>query len=171
MTTRKFWPLSNHSGGDGRFPTCGAAQNVLKKFNSADAREILGTRSTKALVVSTSSEGAPSTSTPVTFRARLRRPMSWASSDEVFSPPVSSAADSGVAFSPEAVMGLDTKKGPTRMIDLGAVPKTGTLDKSKDASNPVNSPRRISSNSSGDYSLSKIWDRVREEKLCKKCSR
>ena len=22
--TKKYWPLDNHSGGDGRFPTCGA---------------------------------------------------------------------------------------------------------------------------------------------------
>ena len=167
--TKPFWPLHAHSGGDSRFPTCGARQSVLKRFSKEDASFILS-----------SSGDSNKTSTPVTYRAKLRRPSSWTSSDEVFSSQgtVASAetsskflvqSDSGLGATPTVVVDMGTKAntvGIAQVTDMGSI-------RQEENSVKVGSKADVS----GDYSPSHLWNsddeeaRVRQEQLCTRCSR
>ena len=151
LETRNYWTLSNHSGGDTRFPTCGARHSILKRFSAGDASRIL------------SSTDEEKTSTPVkVYRAKLRRPSTWSSMDDVFSP---KGEDSGYTQSPAAKADTGASRsviGLKQVIDLGAV---GGETK-KEVVPEVE-----------DYPLSHIWDsdqeeaRVKAEAQCSECSR
>ena len=176
FATREYWPLSNHSGGDGRFPTCGAKHSVLKKYSAKDAERILEADGDRNKV---------KTSTPKVFRARLRRPSSWASSDDVFSPPStetsSNLRDSGLSVSPTARADTGIRRnvvGLARVIDLGAIGDNINVGANRvpgaSGDNVNAEANRVPSE---DYAPEDIWDsdaeeaRVRDEALCVKCSR
>ena len=168
LATRPYWPLSNHSGGDNRHPTCGARINILKRYSKEDAEKILG------------GEG-PAQSTPVkTSRAKLRRPSSWESCDDVFVAPGPNMTDSGVSLTPAAGMDTASRRnavGVATIVDLGAISNLSPNNSfGKRGQNNVKAKaggKKLNS----EYSLSEVWDseaeeeRARGEAVCVTCSR
>ena len=187
--TREFWPLSNHSGGDGRFPTCGARQSVLKRFDMRTARSIMGssssisTLSTSVSSTSSSREATPASSTPV-FRAKLRRPISWSSTgpDEVFSPVKKSQAGPEVidCFSPEKKASLVQEDSGIMTTPLVKARMDVAVRGNAVGSNKVDDiAKGEPSKFVDEYHPQHIWDSEEEElkakeeatKECTTCSR
>ena len=114
------------------------------------------------------------TSTPVkTFRAKLRRPSSWDSSDEVFSSgsaATASQVDSGLGASSLAAT-LTSKTSTTAKVDVGL--KRGVMG----MATAVDLAKAGKPEDEDDYPLDYVWDseteerRAQEGSMCKKCTR
>ena len=175
--TRAWWPLTNHSGGDQRFPTCGARHSILRKFGDRRGQEILqedDVRSSRA-------RWASPNSTPVKVeRAKLRRPSSWSSMEAVT--PIKRPAETEVVDLTGSFNGNDSGMGPSPVkVDRVLSSRKDSVEpepskfRRKDSVDPEPSkPRR--KDSVELYPLDHIWDSEEEnvkaeEQMCGKCSR
>ena len=162
--TRAWWPLSNHSGGDQRFPTCGARHSILRKFGDRLGNEILqdeGVPTSRARL-------AAASSTPVKVeRPRLRRPSSWSSVGEL----------TPIKKTPIEVVDLTSSSGGD---DSGVGPSPVKMDKVVslriNAVEPEPTKSRNKIKEEELYSLDHIWDSEEEsakaeERMAGKSSR
>ena len=181
--TRDVWPLSNHSCGDKRFPTCGMSQALRKRYGDEKARDIMTRKSSvgssSAEVSSSSASADNTTSTPVpVFRARLVRPATWStgSTSPIASRVLrstgstSSIARRAINFVKKRTNGV-ANKGNDSGVFFGAS-STVQVDSSF-RRNMMGRPSVIdlarmepeeSKKDDDDYNLSEIWDSEEEER-------
>ena len=180
--TRNVWPLSNHSCGDKRFPTCGLSQSLRKRYGDGKARDIMtrkssaGSSSTEVSSSSASADNSTSTPVPV-FRAKLVRPAAWSTGST--SPVARRVLRSTGATSPIARRALSfVKKRPTSVANKGddsgvflAASSTVRMDSGL-RRNVMSQPSVIDlarvepekSKTEESYNLSEIWDSEEEER-------